>query len=557
MSTNFNVASAIENFNREAAEAGSFAIIDKGFEILPEEYHDFWRWLFDDKEFFEHEELSRIGGYAPSQEVQKNKEILYEYVKESAVGAAWELPKLQFYEEVPACSYEDCRKEVAVIVVQKQKEQLAKLYEWSNGFRKFVCSPLSEQFLLTRSRQERKIFLRSMERQILARAMILYSPDARMLVLDRYTDRLKREILEKMQYYANATIFSLTECVAAENKIHQEIEAFWKEEIGTSLEDYMESRREIIEKVRGALGEECFVIPDNLVVKKCEDGLRMTIKTANVDYAGMKHVYDIDWNFSITKYAFLFYKYVLEENGKVCIDIEGKRELPIYHFQSDGKQGDYFLFLYRCMKLEKCYSWIVLSDILKTAVRVFERDLLCRKETTDCLMRKPYKKAFETSGFTKRLSYHERILEALGNSDRLPELMREIYGEKQTDVEINRQFLVNLYHGEFKVDQMCCQMEPIDFWHVNQDVFCGMLFYHNCWDSMIEKIFFYANYLSDLLEGGFFQSDAWADEELLGVKEVLLVVLKTEQQERTFFEEWMMASEHVVEKVRIMWRNVV
>ena len=134
-------------------------------------------------------------------------------------------------------------------MVQKQKEQLAKLYEWSNGFRKFVCSPLSEQFLLTRSRQEIKIFLRSMERQILARAMILYSPDARMLVLDRYTDRLKREILEKMQYYANATIFSLTECVAAENKIHQEIEAFWKEEIGTFLEDYMESRREIMNSI--------------------------------------------------------------------------------------------------------------------------------------------------------------------------------------------------------------------------------------------------------------------------------------------------------------------
>lgn len=62
-------------------ERGSFAIIDKGFEILPNEYHDLGRWLFDDRDFFENDVLRRIAGYVLSGEEENNKRKLYEYVK--------------------------------------------------------------------------------------------------------------------------------------------------------------------------------------------------------------------------------------------------------------------------------------------------------------------------------------------------------------------------------------------------------------------------------------------------------------------------------------------
>ena len=39
----------------------------------------------------------------------------------------------------------------------------------------------------------------------------------------------------------------------------------------------------------------------------------------------------------------------------------------------------YFLLLYRLMKLEKCYPWIVLSDTIEKNVRIFEQNLIQMK----------------------------------------------------------------------------------------------------------------------------------------------------------------------------------
>lgn len=555
MNTKFDVESTIKLFKQEANEHGSFSIIDKGFEILPKDYLDFWRWLFDDRDFFENDVLCRIAGYVLSGEEENNKRKLYEYVKASEVGVVWELPELNFYQEMPVYSYEEYRKKIAIEVEQKNKKEWEHLYEWSKSFHKFVCYPLSEKFLRTRSKKELKLFFRSIDYHILEKALVLYSHEARIRILHCYSDRIKRELLKKVKRYSKAGTLSLTECVEAESIIHKAIEKFWQLEIGGCLEEYMQERKSIIDKVRDVSGEKHFIIPHNLSVKRCEDGIILMIKPVNVDYKGMTHVYDIDWKYPITKYTFIFYRYVLDGRGKVFIDIEGKNELPIYDFQNNCKQGEYFLFLYRLMKLERCYSWIVLSDIIKNVVRTFEQDLLSMKGTRDSFIRLFSKLPYREP--VRPLNYREKILKGISDSGRIMDVLEGVDGKTWMREDIKREFRINVYHGDFKNKNRCCDVDNVDFWAIRNSTFYGMVLYSNTYDSEIEQIFFYANYLGDLMAGGLFENVGQADELLRIIREVLLIVLMTEQQDNIFFKEWMKVSENIVEKVKIMWRNIL
>ena len=230
MSTKFNVKNAIERLNQEAREVGTLGIIDKGFEILPEEYHDFWYWLFDEKEFYENEKLCRIGGYVPSEEVENNKRALYEYVNSPSLGLGWETPKLQFFYDMPEQTYEECRKEVAVGIEEKRREDLKVLYEWSRGFDRYVSNPLSATFLAERTEKEMVIFLRNIDRLVLAKAMLLYPHNVREKILHGCSDRLQIVFLEDMQYFSQDHIVSLNECVEAEKNVQCVIERLWETE---------------------------------------------------------------------------------------------------------------------------------------------------------------------------------------------------------------------------------------------------------------------------------------------------------------------------------------
>jgi len=554
MNTKFDVESTIKLFKQEASKRGGFSIIDKGFEILPEDYLDFWRWLFDDRDFFDDDALCRIAGYVSSEEEEDNKRKLYEYVKASEVGAVWELPELNFYQEIPKCGYEEYRKKIAIEVEQKNKKEWEHLYEWSKSFHKFVCCPLSEKFLRTRSKKELKLFFRSIDYHILEKALVLYSHEARIQILHCYSDRIKRELLKNVKRHSKAGTLSLTECVEAESIIHKAIEKFWQLEIGGYLEEYMQERKAIIDKVREASGEKHFIIQHNLSVKRCEDGIILTIKPVNVDYTGMTHAYDIDWKYPITKYTFIFYRYVLDGRGKVFIDIEGKKELPIYDFQNNCKQGEYFLFLYRLMKLEKCYSWIVLSDIIEKAVHTFEQDLMSLQGIRDSFIRLPSQLPYREP--VRPLNYHEKILKGISDSGRIMDVLEGVNGKKWIREDIKREFRINLYHGDFKNKNRCCDVDNVDFWAIRNRTFYGMELYSNTYDSEIEQIFFYANYLGDLMVGGLFENISRTEKELLDIKKAVLLVLMAKEQGNVFFKDWMKFSENVVEKVKIMWRNV-
>ena len=77
----------------------------------------------------------------------------------------------------------------------------------------------------------------------------------------------------------------------------------------------MQERKAIFDTVNETSGEKHFMIPNILGVKRCDGGIMLTIKPVNIDYVGMTHVYDIDWRFPITKYAFIFYRDVLDGKG--------------------------------------------------------------------------------------------------------------------------------------------------------------------------------------------------------------------------------------------------
>jgi len=466
----------------------------------------------------------------------------------------WELPELNFYQEIPKCGYEEYRKKIAIEVEQKNKKEWEHLYEWSKSFHKFVCCPLSEKFLRTRSKKELKLFFRSIDYHILEKALVLYSHEARIQILHCYSDRIKRELLKNVKRHSKAGTLSLTECVEAESIIHKAIEKFWQLEIGGYLEEYMQERKAIIDKVREASGEKHFIIQHNLSVKRCEDGIILTIKPVNVDYTGMTHAYDIDWKYPITKYTFIFYRYVLDGRGKVFIDIEGKKELPIYDFQNNCKQGEYFLFLYRLMKLEKCYSWIVLSDIIEKAVHTFEQDLMSLQGIRDSFIRLPSQLPYREP--VRPLNYHEKILKGISDSGRIMDVLEGVNGKKWIREDIKREFRINLYHGDFKNKNRCCDVDNVDFWAIRNRTFYGMELYSNTYDSEIEQIFFYANYLGDLMVGGLFENISRTEKELLDIKKAVLLVLMAKEQGNVFFKDWMKFSENVVEKVKIMWRNV-
>ncbi len=365
----------------------------------------------------------------------------------------------------------------------------------------------------------------------------------------------------------------------AEKIIHKTIESFGKEEICGSLEMYIEEKQALINKIKEALGEKYFIIPNTFAVKSCKDGISLTIKPVNVDNMEMRHVYDIDWKYPITKYAFILYKYALDEQGKIYIDIEGKRDLPVYDFQNSSQYESYFLLLYRLMKLEKCYPWIVLSDTIEKNVRIFEQNLIQMKTMSDSFLRLADKQPFRNP--IRPSSYYEMIVEKINDSGKLTEILERIskvdseyeaakninrtdnecdMPEREdaawSDGDIKQKFPVNLYRGECKKHKRLFLEEPLDFYAEDKNVLYGIMLYRNVYDSIIEKVFFYANYLGDLLEDGLFENAGQMNEDLHTIKEALCIVLMTQNQESMLFKAWMEYSQNVVKKVRIIKQTI-
>ena len=556
-SNKFNMEAAIEVLNYECETMGWFSVIDKGFQILPEEYHDFWRWLFDDKDFFVQEELSKIGGYVLSVEMQDNKRKLYEFIKSITIDEAWELPELSFCYELPICSYEECRRGVAVLIEKQHQQELEELYAWSEGFQKFVCHPLSAIFIQKHSIKELAIFCRTIEKDMLVKAMVLYTHSVRWHLLQGYSDRLQKIILGSMKSYVKGDIFSLEACVEAEENIRFLLEQLWTEDINQHTKT-LRFRNELTHKIRVASGEEYFELPKNIDFCKVADGIVMRIMPAYIEDENACHVFDIDWNYPITACAFVLYKYILEENGKVYIEISGRGKMPEYSFYQYHNGQNYFVFLYRLLKLQKCYSWIVLSDIIKDTVGAFEKLLLEQKRGGNALMRLDCK-LHRNNAEPINHSYWSKVIDGLAKGRELRAILSDMLNCELKNVVINERFQINLYQNAFKRRCLCMKEESLELWCVRDKKFCGIVIDRG-YSEVIERAFFLANFLQDLLlEDGLFSvpNNNSDSNTLQGIEQIVMLVLKNKQQDRAVFQEWLKISEGVVKGVQIISKDIM
>ena len=82
-----------------------------------------------------------------------------------------------------------------------EKEKLKKMYDWSKGFRKFVCFPLSARFLQNRASKEIIEFMSRVNSEVLAKVFVLYPHTIREEILLCLSDIIQMNILENMHQY--------------------------------------------------------------------------------------------------------------------------------------------------------------------------------------------------------------------------------------------------------------------------------------------------------------------------------------------------------------------
>lgn len=97
-------------------------------------------------------------------------------------------------------------------------------------------------------------------------------------------------------------------------------------------------------------------------------------------------------------------------------------------------------------------------------------------------------------------------MKGISDSGRIMDVLEGIDGKTWMREYIKREFRINLYHGDFKHKNRCCDVDNVVFGAIRNSTFYGMELYSNTYDSEIEQIFFYANYLGDLMVGGLFEN---------------------------------------------------
>lgn len=199
---------------------GALAIEDYGRLVLWGTYLDFWRWIYEEKEYQKDEVLTQIACYAEDDEVRINKQRLFDVLKKYDEYAVEGLVlSLSFHSEKTQISYSLRRRDVACKVEIRRTACLKKLIEYSHSFKKFSLNTQSAAIFCQSTQEECQLYLRQIENGDLCRAFVLYYPSERDKVMESISPRLRIMLLEDMETFANADYFTLSECVESEHKI--------------------------------------------------------------------------------------------------------------------------------------------------------------------------------------------------------------------------------------------------------------------------------------------------------------------------------------------------
>ena len=215
-----DIETVIQVIEKIWIKEGSLAIEDYGKLLLKGTYLDFWKWLYEETDYRRDEILSQIACYAENDEVRANKERLFDALKKYAAYPVYELERSHFSSlNKPQMSYRHRRRIVAREVEMEKNAYLKELKTYSHSFTKFSIDTESAFLFAQCSKEERNAYLRQIVCDDLSRALVLYQPSQRDMVLGEMSPRIQNMILGDMKDFVKSRQFSLEECVEAEHKI--------------------------------------------------------------------------------------------------------------------------------------------------------------------------------------------------------------------------------------------------------------------------------------------------------------------------------------------------
>ena len=269
-----------------------------------------------------------------------------------------------------------------------EKEKLKRMYDWSKGFQKFVCCPLSACFLQKRTLKETNEFGNKVNSGILAKVFVLYPHTIRKEILWRFSDIMQLAVLEKMYQYVRSDAFSLTECVDAEKVMQDTLEELWPDR----FQEYKEMK-EMEELIAHGIGKKEYLFSQDVCIRKNKQGIYFVIDVNLQEYH--IHYDEPSWHSycygrSLEAYLLFFHGYIQKQEGTVYLEVKYTHKVPHMDELFIGKdkkhlknqewvdEQEYFLLIYRIRNLVRMFSWIKLSD--KLDVQVQELEQLLKKK---------------------------------------------------------------------------------------------------------------------------------------------------------------------------------
>ena len=215
-----DIEAVIQNIERIWLKEGTLAIEEYGMSVLQETYLDFWKWIYEEKEFRQDEILTQIACYAENDEVHTNKQRLIGILKKyDEYAVAGIVQPLLMCTEKQKFSYSGRRKIVAQKVERERNIYLNELKIFSHSFQKFSIETESAALFQESTKEDCQAYLRQITNQDLCRAFILYNPWHRDMVMEAISPRLQILLLEDMKALTKSRQFRLSDCIEAEHKI--------------------------------------------------------------------------------------------------------------------------------------------------------------------------------------------------------------------------------------------------------------------------------------------------------------------------------------------------
>ena len=362
-----------------------------------------------------------------------------------------------------------------------EKETLEKMYAWSKGFHKFVCTPLSAGFLQERTSKEIVRVLDKVNSDELAMVFVLYPHRIREKILLCLNDHLQRRILEIMYQYVRTNAFSLSKCVETENVMQDILAKLWPD----SFREYKEMK-EMEEHIAFEIGKKEYSLSKDIHIRKVKRDIYLLV---NVNLEEFRlHREEPSWHSacyarSPEAYLFFLHRYIQKLEGMVYLDIVYAHEMPNPEdlFTDVGKKDrrkqewidkeEYFLLMYRIRNLVRLYPWIKLSDKLE-----------CQVQAINGLLKK---KNF----YAKVTGKH--LLDERAFSERIK--------AKFSDEIVNKNFLFWLFREAGNCKKTCIRLIDVaDFWWIKDDCLTLLFFGMALFEKSIRRMLLFMGLGLDL-----------------------------------------------------------